>query len=289
MTTQSTIQVAVLGSTGAQGAAIATALDNAGVATRRISRSGSDSWAADFHDTDALTASLAGIDVAVFTQPLDYSTAANRFAHNVTDAAAAAGVRRIVFNTNIRIPDEITDASGFETRRAARAALEAGTVPVTIVEPAVYLDNLLAPGVLTPSPAGYVLRYPIPNDLPISWLASADLGRTVVAACQHGEGGQVLRPGLTSLTPADLAGEIGDAIGAAVRFESLDPALFESGLAHVAGPAAAAGVASIYRWLNDNPASTVMATPTEQPDWMPVPTAVSAWAAEFLQPAVSRV
>lgn len=288
MTTQSTIHVAVLGSTGAQGAAIARALDSAGVATRRISRSGSDSWAADFHDTDALKAALADIDVAVFTMPLDYSTAADRFAHNVADAAAAAGVRRIVFNTNIRIPDEITDAPGFETRRAARAVLEAGTVPVTIVEPAMYLDNLLAPGVLTHSPDGCILHYPIPDGLPVSWLAAADLGRTVAAACLHGEGGQVLRPGLPSLTPADLAGEIGDAIGAAVRFESLDPAHFESGLAHVAGPTAAAGVASIYRWLNANPASTVMAAPTEQPDWMPAPTTVSAWAAEFLEPAHSR-
>lgn len=280
--------MAVLGSAGAQGSAIADALDSAGVTTRRISRTSNSSWGADLGDPDALTTALAGIDVAVLTLPLNSSSDAESFAHNVAHAASSAGVRRIVFNTNTRIPDEITDAPGFETRRTARIALQSGDVPVTIVEPAVYLDNLLAPGVLTHGDNGFVLRYPIPEDLPVSWLSAADLGQTVSAACLYGQGGQVVRPGRCPLTATELAGVIEGAIGTSVRFEALDPALFERGLAAVAGASAAAGVASIYQWLAENPSSTVMAAPTEQPSWMPRTGTASAWAAQFLQPAPSR-
>ncbi|QBJ96359.1 NmrA family transcriptional regulator [Rhodococcus sp. ABRD24] len=290
MNSPDTVHVAVLGSAGAQGSAIADALDAAGVPTRRISRTGNGSGtaAADLRDTGALTAALSGIDVAVLTLPLDFSSEAAHFARNVADAAAASGVQRIVFNTNTRIPDEITDAPGFETRRAARITLETGAVPVTIIEPAVYLDNLLAPGVLTHSRDGSVLRYPIPEGLPVSWLAASDLGRAVAAACLNGRGGEVVRPGRAPLTPEELAGAIEGAIGTSVRFEALDPALFEQGLAAVAGPNAAAGVASIYRWLTANPGSTVMAAPAEQPAWMPQPATASAWAADFLKPVASK-
>ncbi len=275
--------VAVLAASGTQGSAITSALHAAGATVHAVTRR-----IAALDDRAALTSAMETADIAVFTAPLSDPRSASVYAAEVAAAAFDAGVGRIVYNTNTRIPDTPTDAPGFETRRAALRTLQAGPVPVTVVEPAVYLDNLHAPGVLTPEADGHVLRYPIPAGLPVSWLAVDDLGRAVAAACLHGAAGQTLRPGTPARTADELAAVIGAAIGAPVRFESLDPALFEEGLAMAIGADAADSVASIYRWLTDHPDSTVMVAPEHRPDWAPQPTDVHCWAADHLHPVAAH-
>jgi NAD(P)H dehydrogenase (quinone) len=283
---QQQLDVAVLAAGGAQGEAITAALAEAGAVVCALTRA-----TAPFDDEDALAASLDGADVVVFTAPLDYSSAAAMYPWAVAAAASASGVQRIVFNANTRVPEGATSAVGFESRRAALEVLSSGAVPVTVVEPAIYLDNLLAPGVLLPAgegEEGLVLRYPVPDQLPVSWLALTDLGRAVAAACLAGRPGQVLRPGPPARTANGLAAAIGSSLGTSVRFETLDPDVFEEGLALAVGAGPAAGVASIYRWLADNPDSSVMAAPVEQPEWMPVPEDAVIWASRHLRSLAPR-
>lgn len=280
--TQDIGRVAVLNAGGVQGRAIAGALERDGRHVVRVSRSGVGGRAADLGDRAALATALAGAEVAVLTLPLDFTAAAEVFAAQVAGAAAEAGVRRLVFNANTRFPSEPTDCLGFERRRRAVETLRAADVPVTVVEPAIYLDNLLAPGVLSPdAEGGHVLRYPLPATVPVSWTSIADLAAGLAAACAHGQGGETIRPGHSAITGDELAGELAESTGAPVRYEALDPALFEAGLAGVLGADAARGVASQYHWLSGRPASDVMAG-VATPPWWPAQDPLRHWVRDVL-------
>ncbi len=275
--------VAVLAAAGAQGSAIVSALELAGVPARPLSR-----MAAPLGDRVALTEALVGVDVVVFTAPLDFTDAAAEFAPNVAAAAEAAGVQRIVFNSNTTFPAEGTGAAGFETRRAAWGALSSGAVAASMVSPAVYLENLLAPGVLSAGADGeLVLRYPLSASTSVSWVSLADLGRAVAAAVMHGQRGECVRPGpVGGITAAALAGELSAALGQQVRYEALDPAAFEAGLAMAIGAGPAGGVASIYQWVSEHPDSAALAAAAaDQPVWLPS----SEPTADWIRPRLSAL
>ncbi|MFD3509663.1 NmrA family NAD(P)-binding protein [Nocardia sp. NPDC058666] len=279
------LDVAVLTASGTQSTAIANALTVAGASVRALTRA-----TAPLDSSSALAATLEGADVVVYTAPLDYTPAVAEFAANVAAAAAAAGVRRVVYNANTRIPSESTGAAGFESRRDTWQILTAGSVPVTAVEPAIYLENLLAPGVLSAEPVGggLVLRYPLPAQVPVSWISLADLGRVVAAACTQGRPGEIVHPGPPAITGQQLADTVATTLGVPVGFASVDPAAFERGLGIAIGAGPAAGVASIYHWLAEHPDSRAMSPdPGRRSVWLPSPTPIADWVAENLTAAGS--
>lgn len=277
---------AVFGASGAQGSAIAAALVAAGHAVRGISRSGApagdgvESVAADLGDRDQVYAALDGVTHVSLTVPLCYdATLVRRYAENVVAAAAEQGARRVVLNSNTRIPAEPTDAAAFETRRIAEEVVLGGDVPAVVLRPAIYLENLLAPGVVDAVKSAGVLAYPLPAATPISWISHADLGQAVAVALTDDElVGQTLEIGGADLVGAELAEAVGAAAGRPLTFAPLDPAVFEQGLAGFLGADAAAGVAGLYHWVGRDPETAVMSggadglkklgvTPTSAADW----------------------
>lgn len=292
MTTDNTIprhradRYAVFGASGAQGSAIAAALVAAGHAVRGISRSGApagegvEAVAADLGDRDQVYAALDGVGHVSLTVPLCYdATLVRRYAENVVAAAAEQGVRRVVLNSNTRIPAEPTDAAAFETRRIAEEVVLGGEVSAVVLRPAIYLENLLAPGVVDAVKSAGVLAYPLPAATPVSWISHADLGQAVAVALTDDElAGQTLEIGGPDLVGPALAEAVGAATGVPLTFEPLDPALFEQGLAGFLGADAAAGVAGLYHWVGRDPETAVMSggadglkklgvTPTSAADW----------------------
>lgn len=277
---------AVFGASGAQGSAIAAALVAAGHAVRGISRSGApagdgvEAVAADLGDRDQVYAALDGVTHVSLTIPLCYdATLVRRYAENVVAAAAEQGARRVVLNSNTRIPAEPTDAAAFETRRIAEEVVLGGDVPAVVLRPAIYLENLLAPGVVDAVKSAGVLAYPLPAATPISWISHADLGQAVAVALTDDElVGQTLEIGGADLVGAELAEAVGAAAGRPLTFAPLDPAVFEQGLAGFLGADAAAGVAGLYHWVGRDPETAVMSggadglkklgvTPTSAADW----------------------
>lgn len=281
---------AVFGASGAQGSAIAAALVGAGRAVRGISRAGTsaadgvDAVAADLGDRDQVYAALDGVSHVSLTIPLCYDpTLVRRYAENVVAAAAERGVRGVVLNSNTRIPAGPTDAAAFETRRIAEEVVLGGEVPAVVLRPAIYLENLLAPGVVDAVKNAGVLAYPLPAVTPVSWISHADLGQAVAAVLTSHEVsedlvGQILDIGGPDLTGTELAEAVGAAAGRPLSFVPLDPALFEKGLAEFLGADAAAGVAGLYHWVGRDPETAVMSggadglkklgvTPTSAADW----------------------
>jgi NAD(P)H dehydrogenase (quinone) len=281
---------AVFGASGAQGSAIAAALAAAGHAVRGISRAGTsagagvESVAADLGDRDQVYAALDGVSHVSLTIPLCYdATLVRRYAENVTAAAAERGVRGVVLNSNTRIPAEPTDTAAFETRRIAEEVVLGGAVPAVVLRPAIYLENLLAPGVVDAVKNAGVLAYPLPAATPVSWVSHADLGQAVATVLTGHEVsedlvGQILDIGGPDLIGAELADAVGAAAGRPLTFVPLDPAVFEQGLVGFLGADAAAGVAGLYHWVGRDPETAVMSggadglkklgvTPTSAADW----------------------
>ncbi|WP_109506888.1 SDR family oxidoreductase [Nocardioides speluncae] len=280
---------AVFGASGAQGSAIVAALTEAGHAVRGVSRSGAaspvpgvENVAADLGDRDQVRRALEGVSHVSLTIPLCYDPdLVRRYAENVTAAAAEQGVGRVVLNSNTRIPAEPTEAAAFETRRVAEEIVLGGPVPAVVLRPSLYLENLLAPGVVDGVTNAGVLAYPLPAVTPVSWVSHADLGRGIaVALAEEADDlvGQTLDIGGPDLVGADLAAAVAAAAGKPLRFEPLDPAIFEQGLAGFLGADAAAGVAGLYHWVGRDPETAVMSggtdglkklgvTPTSAADW----------------------
>ncbi|GIJ50362.1 hypothetical protein Val02_72480 [Virgisporangium aliadipatigenens] len=248
----------VLGVTGAQGGAIARALTRRGAPVRGFARRkpsepipGVDLVTGDLADEAAVREAFDGITHAAVTLPLVYDEdLVTGYARNIADAARAAGVRMLVFNTNTTVPAGVTPYPAFETRRAAEAILRAAGVDVVVLRPPVYLDNLFTPG---PGPAVVdhgVLAYPLPADRRVAWLSHDDLAAAVDAALHRPDlAGRVLDiGGADVVTGPELAAAFARALGRDVRYLPLDVEDFQNGLAHAIGADAAAGVAGLYRW-----------------------------------------
>jgi NAD(P)H dehydrogenase (quinone) len=239
----------VLNAAGAQGGAVARRLLAEGLPVRGFSRGGAVpegavSATGDLGDPEAVKAAFAGVERASVTLPMVYDpTTVEGYARNIRDAALAAGVSRLVVNTACRLPEGEGGSPAFDTRRAAVGTLRAAGLPVVELRPAVYLDNLAAPWVAGPLAGERVLAYPLPADLPVAWLSHEDLAAfTHAALLEEGLDGATLDLGPeAAVTGAELA----EAVGA--RYLAQDVAAFETALAALAGPQAAAAIAATYR------------------------------------------
>lgn len=89
-----------------------------------------------FRDADVVAASV--------TQNQQRPGAMSAMAEKIARAGAQAGVKRIIYNIAARIIDA-SDEGPFPDMREARSIIEKGLVPSTVLQPTVYMDNLLAP------------------------------------------------------------------------------------------------------------------------------------------------
>ncbi|WP_330173532.1 NmrA family NAD(P)-binding protein [Streptomyces sp. NBC_01498] len=261
MSDQIPMRVAVVGATGFQGGAVARLLTERGHGVRTLTRAaepdrpplpGTSFVGGDLADLPAVRRLMEGATHASVVMPLVYGTEqVRRYARNVGEAAREAGVRRLVFNSNTRIPDVSTNVAAFETRRVAEEELRASGVPLVVLRPPVYLDNLFSPWNGPALVSEGVLAYPLPGATPTAWISHRDLAEAVHAALTvDGVEGETFDiGGDESLTGDELASAFATGLGREVRYLPLPPTVFEQALSQVAGPEAAAGVAGIYHYM----------------------------------------
>jgi len=209
----------------------------------------------DLADLDDVRRGFDGVTRASVVLPLVYDAElVMAYARNVVAAAREAGVARLVYNTNTPVPAEVTPYAAYETRRAAEEILLASGLPIVVLRPPVYLDNLFSPWNGPALVNDGVLAYPLSADRKVAWLSHADLA-TATAAALHRPGieGTVLPLGGPNVvTGAELAAAFGSALGKDVSYFPLEVDQFESGLREVIGDAAAAGVSGIYKWAAES-------------------------------------
>ncbi|WP_189601491.1 SDR family oxidoreductase [Streptomyces lateritius] len=261
MSSQIPMRVAVVGATGFQGGAVARLLAGRHHRVRTLTRRpegdrpplpGASFVAGDLGNAGDVRRLFEGMTHASVLMPLVYEPErVRRYARNIAHAALDAGLVRLVYNTNTRIPQGPTSVAAFETRRIVEEVLRDSGVPLVVVRPPVYLDNLFSPWNGPALVDEGVLAYPLPEDTPTAWMSHRDLAEAVYAALT-GEGleGRTFDiGGERSLTGAELAEAFGRGLGRTVRYLPLRPDVFERGLAQLLGPETAAGVAGIYHHM----------------------------------------
>ncbi len=172
-------------------------------------------------------------------------------------AARRAGVRRLVLNLAAWI-DPDSDEPIFRTLRAAQdAALAAngtGALETVVLEPTVYMDNLLAPWSLPAITGEGVLGCPAPAEASISWVSHRSLGEFARAAVESGAPGRAYPiGGPEALTGAQLCRTLGERLEREVRYERIPLDAFAAALDGISDAPGGQRVAGLYRSLERHP------------------------------------
>ncbi|WP_166997360.1 NmrA/HSCARG family protein [Paramicrobacterium fandaimingii] len=179
--------ILVSGATGTQGGAVARVLLEHGHSVRAMTRRpdgdaaralsalGAEIVAADFNDPATLRAAASGVD-AVYAMGTPYESDAEteeRQANALLDAAVAAGVEFIVYSSVASALDD-SKVPHFESKARVEQHLETLAVANTVVAPAMFTDNILAPNNAESLAAGRY-AFPVPADVRVQKVAISDL------------------------------------------------------------------------------------------------------------------
>lgn len=263
-------RVLVYGAGGVQGGAVVERLLAAGHAVRALTRSerairslesaGAEVVTADLGDPASLITASTGVHAVVLIVPIEFDAArAVAYGRNAIDAARAAGVQLIVFNTGTRIPAMPTNVAGFEIKRQIEEHLWTSGVPAIVLRPTFYMENFAGPWTAPAITQHATVAYPIPRALRAAWISAADAAAFTVAALE--------RPALAGTTfeiggPEALDGDtiaahFSAALGRPISYSAIPLDSFEQQLSPVIGPQNAAALVEMYRWMEAQPHSTL--------------------------------
>lgn len=284
--TSSTI-AAVLGVGGSQNQAIAVRMAESGFRVRGVGRSAHapaslaldmDYRGADVENVASIEKAIAGADVVVFTSPIDHRAGVReRFVERVLLAAGRASVRRLVFNAAAAVYDDRNHPVAKVLGALSDAVLD-GPAPAVVLQPTVYMDNLLAPWALPVIRDEGQLLYPMPENAPVSWISHRSLADFVCAAAVRDVAGRVFRiGGPEALTGKEIAARLSDALGRQVQYTRIAPSILAEGLNGAYGAPAGDDIAALYTTMADQP-DIMRRDPNDWADLRVVPETFKTWA-----------
>lgn len=269
--------ILVLGAPADQGIPLVTALKAGGLRpTAGVRRAGAmastihsdvPEVAADLYDVGRLTDAFRGQDALAMHLPFEFDRGrAAAMGRNIAEAARNAGLQKIVFNTSCFIADQYLNLSAHDGRRDIIGAFHASGVPYVIIEPMVFMDNIIRrwfrPAIVNHG----VFAYPAAETLKISWVCLQDVAAYMVSALMHEDliADRIAVGGPQAMVGAEVAEQLSIAAGRDIRFQSLSPDEFAARMSElVTGsrdvqPASIYdGMAKFYRWYNDQPVSPI--------------------------------
>ncbi|WP_046246458.1 SDR family oxidoreductase [Hymenobacter terrenus] len=290
------LKVLVYGATGSQAGAVPTHLLRRGhqpfVLTRTAAKAAHHAEAGavvvegDMADASRLRQLSEGMDAVALLIPFFANPAeVADYGRQAIDAAKAAGVKLLVWNTSGAILPVRTGNQAIDVRRDIQEYLLQSGLPHIILQPSVYLENLLGPWTAPFVARQNQVAYPTPSDMPISWIASDDVSALVVAALERPElaGANWPISGLTNPDGPALALAFSAGLGRSVEYFAMPPQDFGRILDDAFGPGAGTAAAGEYQRMWDFPEQR----PNFQADMesvlaqLPVPmTSIADWVAQ---------
>ncbi len=178
--------------------------------------------------------------------------------------------RHLLINAGTPRPPQPIGVPFLDARHRAAAA----DVPrVTVVQPTLYLENLSAPWWMMNDG---VVASPLPGDVPVPWVATADVAIAVERAITRDVGGWFALPGVPA-AGHEVASAIGTAIGRALRWQTITPEQLADRLRPHLGEHAAEGTAAVYRMHAETPPVWPDPAPAREAlDWAPRDAAIRA-------------
>jgi uncharacterized protein YbjT (DUF2867 family) len=260
------MKVLVYGGTGSQGSAVVQQLLQKGhepyILTRQPEKAataqaqGARVVSGDLSDKDSLIEASKGMDGVSLTLPFfipDSSLAVN-YARHAIEAAKAANVEIMVYNTSGPVISKRMNNPGYDMRQDVIDLLKQSDLPYIVIQPGAYVENLLGPWTLQGVIEQDVLSYPVEEQTPIGWLATADLGKLIVAALENPQlaPAQFTVSGLENLTGPELAARFSEGLGRKITYRAMPLEEFAAILDQVFGPGAGEGASQGYKFQRQN-------------------------------------
>jgi uncharacterized protein YbjT (DUF2867 family) len=227
--------ILVTGATGHQGGAAARHLladgwrvrafvrDAEKPASRTLAEAGAEIAVGDLRDGASIDAAMTGAYGAYSVQtPRDGIDTEIAEAHNLAEAAKAAGVEHIVYSSVIGA-DRPSEQPWVKSKHEIESWLADLGVPFTVLRPVTFMENLLGQ---KDEILGGKLKLPEPADYVHQRIAADDIGRFIALAFRE--------PDRWIGTSMDIAGDeqtgsqaaeyLSRALGVAIEFEAAPPA-----------------------------------------------------------------
>ena len=222
----------------------------------KLKHAGATPILANMSDAKKMLEITVGIDAIAFMVPVSLPDPLKglEYAKNVIDAAKFNGIKKIVWNTSGWLVPEKIGIEGEDVKLDIKNYLLNSGLNYVIIEPTIYMENMMGPFCAPFVKNEKKLAYPTPEDMPIGWIASRDVSSFVVEAIYNrnlnAESFQI--SGLENLKGNELAEQFSRGLGESVTYYTQPSQEFGEILKPFVGEAAAAGVASFYESLQNS-------------------------------------
>lgn len=259
------MKVLVFGATGSQqfnviaeaikkGAAV-TAATSSDSSFEKLSQAGATPVLANLADADKINEITKGIDAIAFMIPVSLPNPSDglQYAKNVIDAAKANKVKKIVWNTSGWLESQKIGSPVDDVKLDVKEYLIASGLEYVIIEPTIYMENMMGPFCAPFVKNDKKLAYPTPEAMPIGWIASRDVSAFVAEAIYNADlkADAFKISGLENLKGNDLAAKFSKAVGEEIVYYPQQPKEFGDILKPYVGEAGANSVASYYEMLQN--------------------------------------
>jgi len=253
--------ILVYGATGTQGTPVEEQLLKQHKDTRVVTRDpghaahwaarGAEVAVADLGDPESLAAANEGIDRLVLQLPLQYDFELHEaYGRNAVDAAKAAGVKFVVFNTSAHVISG-EHVHAYEARQEVVDYLLASGIPSVVIRPTFYYEIFLGPWIRPGIVDSGVVAFPLPAQFRMSWISAEETAAYAVAALDRPDlaGQEFDVGGPEALTGDNIAARFGEVMGRSMTYVSIDPDDYERALAPIFGETVAFEVAAQVRCM----------------------------------------
>jgi len=177
-----------------------------------------------------------------------------QYAKNVIDAAKVNSVSKIVWNTSGWLLPQKMGIPGEDVKLDIREYLKKSGVDYVIIEPTIYMENMMGPFCAPFVKNEKKLAYPTPETMPIGWIASRDVSAFVVEAIYNSElkADAFQVSGMENLRGNELADRFSKGVGEKIVYYPQPPQEFGDILKPFVGEAGAAGVVSYYESIQNS-------------------------------------
>ncbi len=247
-------QFNVIGEAKKKGAEViaATSSENS---FEKLKQAGATPILANMSDANKMQKITKDIDAIAFMIPVSLPNPLDglQYAKNVIDAAKTNGVNKIVWNTSGWLVPHKIGIPGEDVKLEIKEYLINSGIDYVIIEPTIYMENMMGPFCAPFVKNEKKLAYPTPEAMPIGWIASRDVSAFVVEAIYNSQlkTDTFQISGLENLKGNELAKEFSKGVNEKIVYYPQQPKEFGDILKPYVGEAGAAGVACYYESLQN--------------------------------------
>jgi uncharacterized protein YbjT (DUF2867 family) len=222
---------------------------------KKLSQAGATPILANLSDANKMVEITKGIDAIAFMIPVSLPNPLDglQYAKNVIDGAKANGVKKIVWNVSGWLVPQKIGIVGEDVKLDIRDYLIDSGLNYVILQPTIYMENMMGPFCAPFVKNEKKLAYPTPELMPIGWIASRDVSAFVVEAIYNENltKDSFHISGLENLKGNDLAEQFSNGVGEKITYYTQPAKEFGDILKPWVGEEGATGVASYYEGLQN--------------------------------------